>query len=90
MKRTLLYALILLVTSLLPSLASAQTAAGQGAAPTLKSGMEALHQIYGVNFVYDSSIALDIPGKGKPMKTILPSKPALMPSFQAAASIMKS
>ena len=68
MKRTLLHALILLVTSLLPSLASAQTAAGQGAAPTLKSGMEALHQIYGVNFVYDSSIALDIPAKGKPMK----------------------
>ena len=68
MKRTLLHALILLVTSLLPSLASAQTAAGQGAAPTLKSGMEALHQIYGVNFVYDSSLALDIPAKGKPMK----------------------
>ena len=68
MKRTLLHALILLVTSLLPSLASAQTAAGQGAAQTLKSGMEALHQIYGVNFVYDSSIALDIPAKGKPMK----------------------
>ena len=68
MKRTLLHALILLVTSVLPSLASAQTAAGQGAAPTLKSGMEALHQIYGVNFVYDSSIALDIPAKGKPMK----------------------
>ena len=54
MKRTLLYALILLVTSVLPSLASAQTAAGQGVNPTLKSGMEALHQIYGVNFVYDS------------------------------------
>ena len=40
--------------------------------PTLKSGMESLHEIYGVNFIYDSSIALDIPYKGKPMKDIAP------------------
>lgn len=33
--------------------------------PTLKSQMEEIHRIFGVNFVYDSSIDLDIPYKGK-------------------------
>ena len=58
----------MLLASVLPPLASAQTATGSGAHTTLKSEMEILHQIYGVNFVYDSSIALDLPYKGKPMK----------------------
>ena len=59
----------MLLASVLPPLASAQTATGSGAQTTLKSEMEILHQIYGVNFVYDSSIALDLPYKGKPMRT---------------------
>ena len=37
---------------------------------TLKSEMEYLHQVFGVNFVYDSSIDLDVPYKGKPMKEV--------------------
>ena len=37
---------------------------------TLKTEMEALHQIFGVNFIYDSSLALDVPYKGKPMEQI--------------------
>lgn len=40
------------------------------AQPTLRSGMEILHEIYGVNFIYDSSLALDVPYKGKPMNEI--------------------
>ena len=40
------------------------------AQPTLRSGMETLHEIYGVNFIYDSSLALDVPYKGKPMNEI--------------------
>ena len=42
------------------------------AQPTLRSGMETLHEIYGVNFIYDSSLALDVPYKGKPMNEIAP------------------
>ena len=30
---------------------------------TLKSRMEAMHEMFGVNFVYDSSIDLDVPCK---------------------------
>lgn len=37
---------------------------------TLKTEMEALHQIFGVNFIYDSSLVLDVPYKGKPMEQI--------------------
>ena len=37
---------------------------------TLKTEMESLHQIFGVNFIYDSSLVLDVPYKGKPMEQI--------------------
>ena len=37
---------------------------------TLKSEMEYLHQVFGVNFVYDSSIDLDVPYKGPSMKSL--------------------
>lgn len=69
MKRTLQYVIILIAVFMQPSLAYAQETVAQGAGPTLKSGMEALHETFGVNFVYDSSLDLDIPCKGQPMKS---------------------
>ena len=48
-----------------PRAAAAQTRQPEPA--TLKSQMEKIHKIYGVNFVYDSSIDLDIPYNGKPL-----------------------
>ena len=49
---------------------------------TLKSQMEVLHQEFGVNFVYDSSIDLDIPYTGTPMDKLLsrPSDASARPS----------
>ena len=38
---------------------------------TLKSQMEKIHEIYGVNFVYDSSIDLDVPYKGTSIKSMI-------------------
>ena len=37
---------------------------------TIKSEMRVIHESFDVNFVYDSSIDLDIPYSGKPMKGI--------------------
>ena len=41
---------------------------------TLKSQMEVIHQTFGVNFIYDSSIDLDIPYKGPSMKSLTDRK----------------
>lgn len=38
---------------------------------TLKSEMEVIHESFGVNFVYDSAIELNVPYYGKPMKDII-------------------
>ena len=38
---------------------------------TVKEQMQVIHQHFGVNFVYDSSLALDIPYTGRPMKMII-------------------
>lgn len=70
MKRTLQYAFILLLAFVLPSLAHAQASVKTDEVMTLKSQMEVIHQQFGVNFVYDSSLDLDIPYRGRPMKTI--------------------
>ena len=40
---------------------------------TVKEQMQVIHQHFGVNFVYDSSLALDIPYTGRPMKEITSS-----------------
>ena len=49
---------------------SVLSASAQSQGRTLKSEMEFLHQEYGVNFVYDSSLELDVPYTGKPVKGI--------------------
>ena len=70
MKRTLQYAFILLLAFVLPSLAHTQAAVRTDGDMTLKSQMEVLHKHFGINFVYDSSLDLDIPYRGEPMKTL--------------------
>ena len=64
MKRTLQYVVILIAAVVQPHLAYTQEALGQGGDPTLKSQMEVLHETFGVYFVYDSSLDLDVPYKG--------------------------
>ena len=59
MKRTLQYAFTLLLTCVLALPAYPQKAVGQGRGVALRSQMELIHQQYGVNFVYDSSLDLD-------------------------------
>ena len=75
MTRTLQYAFILLLAFILPSFASSQAAVRPGVEMTLKSQMEVLHREFDVNFVYDSSIDLDIPYTGTPMDKLL-SRPS--------------
>lgn len=70
MKRTLQYAFILLLAFVLPSLAHTQAAVRTDGNMTLKSQMEVLHKHFGINFVYDSSLDLDIPYRGEPMKAL--------------------
>ena len=38
---------------------------------TVRAGMQVLYEIFGVNFIYDSSLDLDIPYRGRPMKEII-------------------
>lgn len=57
--------ILLLITTILTLTLSA---AAQTQSKTLKSEMEHLHDEYGVNFVYDSSIDLNVPYKGMPVK----------------------
>ncbi len=49
----------------------ALSAVAQPQPKTLKMEMEYLHQEYGVNFVYDSSLDLSKPYSGKPMNELL-------------------
>ena len=70
---------LLLLISICVSVISA-FAQSQGR--TLKSEMEFLHQEYGVNFVYDSSLELDVPYTGKPMKGIATLELCLQTLFQ--------
>ena len=52
-------------------IAMALSAGAKNNTGTLKSEMEYLHQEYGVNFVYDSAIEINVPYSGKPMVDIL-------------------
>ena len=61
--------LLLLITAVLTMVASAMAQQPQQTS-TLKTEMEYLHQIYGVNFVYDSSLDISLPYKGKSLKDV--------------------
>lgn len=50
------------------------TALSAMAVMTLRSQMEVLHDTFGINFVYDSSLSLDIPYEGEPMKDMVKKK----------------
>ena len=58
---------LLLFTTIL---SIAFSALAQSPARTLKTEMECLHQEFGVNFIYDSSLDIDVPYTGKPMKEL--------------------
>ena len=45
--------------------------------PTIKEEMQFIHQYFGVNFVYDSSLDLDIPYTGRPIKEIAKEQQAV-------------
>ena len=72
MKKLLIrYAMALVAASVLAFMPADAKQKASGNRPlTLKTEMEALHQIFGVNFIYDSSLVLDVPYKGKPMEQI--------------------
>ena len=38
--------------------------------PTLREQMKVIHELFDVNFIYDSSLDLDIPYKGQPMTCV--------------------
>ncbi len=68
------HVLLLLTSTILFAAATfspkaAAVPARQSQPATIKSQMEKIHEIYGVNFVYDSSIDLDIPYNGKTLPT---------------------
>ena len=55
-----LYRTILIVIILvLSDLAFAQ--GGSGSVPTLRTEMEQVHEVFGVNFIYDSALEIDVP-----------------------------
>ena len=58
---------LLLFTTIL---SIAFSALAQSPSRTLKTEMECLHQEFGVNFIYDSSLDIDVPYRGKPMKEL--------------------
>ena len=58
---------LLLFTTIL---SIAFTALAQSPSRTLQTEMECLHQEFGVNFIYDSSLDIDVPYRGKPMKEL--------------------
>ena len=54
----------------------ANAAPGSQSEPaTLKSQMEKIDEAYGVNFIYDSSIDLDVPYKGTSIKSMIDRHP---------------
>ena len=57
-----------LITTTIALAFGAMTPAAAQQSRTLKTEMEAIHESWGVNFVYDSDINIDVPYSGKPMK----------------------
>ena len=62
---------LLLITTLIAMAFYAVAPAHAQQSRTLKSEMEAIHELLGVNFVYDSAIEIDVPYSGKPMMDII-------------------
>lgn len=64
---TFLTTILLMVMSSVSVCLDARTSRDTREKITLKSQMELLHRTFGVNFVYDSSLDLDVPYEGKPL-----------------------
>ena len=75
MIRTLQYAFTLLFSFVLAFSAYAQTSLKSSEGTTLKAQMQVIHQLFEMNFVYESSLDLDIPYTGRPMKEIAKIQP---------------
>ncbi len=54
---------------------TSQARPSRGEPVTVRAEIETLHNLFGVNFIYDSSLDLDIPYKGRPMKEIAKGQP---------------
>ena len=54
---------------------TSQARPSRGEPVTVRAEIEILHNLFGVNFIYDSSLDLDIPYKGRPMKEIAKGQP---------------
>lgn len=76
--RTLLQllAILLLLTGHVPEIyGKTEARASLQEVMTLKSQMLLIHETFGVNFIYDSSLKLDAPYHGKPVKDIIAAHP---------------
>ena len=62
---------LLLITTVIAMAFYAVAPASAQQSRTLKSEMEVIHESFGVNFVYDSAIELNVPYSGKPMKDVI-------------------
>lgn len=56
--------LLLLITTFLTVVFSTSA---QPQAKTIRSEMKVIHEYFGINFIYDSSLEIDVPYNGKPM-----------------------
>ena len=62
---------LLLITTFLTVVFSASA---QPQAKTIRSEMKVIHEYFGINFIYDSSLEIDVPYNGKPMDEMAKGK----------------
>ena len=67
---SLLTTIILMAVQAVAEPDSLQARSSRDGTETVRNQMEILHDIFGVNFVYDSSLDLDIPYRGESMKVL--------------------
>ncbi len=67
---SILATIILMAVQTVAEPDSLQARSSRDGTMTVRSQMETLHDIFGVNFVYESSLDLDIPYRGEPMKVL--------------------
>lgn len=67
---SILATIILMAVQTVAEPVSLQARSSRDGTMTVRSQMETLHDIFGVNFVYESSLDLDIPYRGEPMKVL--------------------
>ena len=81
---------LLLITTTIAMAFLAITSASAQQNRTLKSEMEVIHESLGVNFIYESSLEINMPYSGKPMRELLEgrradAKTSVMPDIDHAS-----